>query len=66
MHIQLNGSPTRIGEQLTARELLEQLDLAGKRVAVEVNGVIVPRSCHHEYTFQDGDEVEIVHAIGGG
>lgn len=53
-------------EGCTAAMLVTQLDLAGKRVALEVNGEIVPRSRYDQYEFADGDQVEIVHAVGGG
>lgn len=66
MHILLNGTPTPIMEELTASELVKQLDLAGKRIALEVNGEIVPRSQHPDFRFSPNDKVEIVHAIGGG
>ena len=51
---------------LTVADLLVRLDLAGKRVAVELNLDIVPRSQHASTRLQDGDRVEVVHAIGGG
>lgn len=66
MHIQVNGSSTEVAQVFTAQQLVEQLELAGKRVALEVNGEIVPRSRYAEHALQDGDRVEIVHAIGGG
>ncbi|MDE2197092.1 MAG: sulfur carrier protein ThiS [Gammaproteobacteria bacterium] len=66
MQILVNGAVTEIAAAFTARELIQQLQLAGKRVALEVNGAIVPRSSHAEYRFKPGDKVEIVHAIGGG
>jgi sulfur carrier protein len=66
MQILLNGTPTPITDGLSAGDLLRQLDLAGKRIALEVNGEIVPRSRHPEFRFNPGDKVEIVHAIGGG
>jgi len=46
--------------------LIEEMGLAGRRLAVEVNLEIVPRSSHAAHQFQSGDKVEIVHAIGGG
>ncbi len=46
--------------------MLEQMQLTGKRVAVEVNCEIVPRSLHEDRELQAGDRVEIVQAIGGG
>ena len=66
MQILVNGAVTEVAEALTARHLVQQLQLSGKRVALEVNGAIVPRSSHAEYQFKPGDRVEIVHAIGGG
>jgi len=66
MLLHVNGDATDLPSGLTARQLLERLDLSGKRVALEVNGEIVPRSTHATHEFRDGDKVEIVHAIGGG
>jgi sulfur carrier protein len=66
MEITLNGEPKQIPTGTTAARLIELLDLSGRRLAVEVNEEIVPRSTYYGYTFQPGDKVEIVHAIGGG
>jgi sulfur carrier protein len=66
MRLQLNGQATELPSGLTARGLLERLELAGKRVALEVNGEIVPRSGYDSRQLTEGDKVEIVHAIGGG
>ncbi len=66
MNIVLNGEPTGLQEALTLRGLIDRLELTGKRLAVEVNEEVVPRSEHGEYRLRDGDRVEIVHAIGGG
>ena len=66
MQLEINGQATELPAGLTARALLERLELAGKRVALEVNGEIVPRSVHAAHQLKDGDKVEIVHAIGGG
>jgi sulfur carrier protein len=66
MNIVLNGEQRGLVEALTLRGLIDQLDLAGKRLAVEVNEEVVPRSLHAEYRLHDGDRVEIVQAIGGG
>ena len=66
VHILVNGNATEMPDALSARELVERLELAGKRIALEVNGEIVPRSGYAEHRFKDGDRVEIVHAIGGG
>ena len=66
MQILLNGASTELPTDLTARELVEHLELTGKRIAIEVNGEIVPRSTYAAHKIEDGDKVEIVHAIGGG
>lgn len=66
MNIQLNGEPMEIAEAATIATLLATLSLTGKRLAVEVNEDIVPRSQHGEYELKSGDCVEVVHAIGGG
>ena len=66
MQITLNGDPHVVADGATVASLIEQLDLAGKRLAVEVNEEVVPRSHHAEHTLASGDQVEIVHAIGGG
>jgi len=56
----------QVPQRSTLQDLIERLQLAGKRIAVEVNLEIVPRSQHPDYQLQAGDRVEIVHAIGGG
>ena len=66
MHILLNGTATELPGSPTAHELVERLQLSGKRIAMEVNGEILPRSRYGEHRFQEGDKVEVVHAIGGG
>ncbi|RUL74390.1 sulfur carrier protein ThiS [Dyella choica] len=66
MQITLNGHPHDCGDTLTLTELLHEAGYAGRRVAVEVNQEIVPRSQHGAYSLRQGDKVEIVHAIGGG
>lgn len=66
MHIQLNGEPRELSEGTTLSGLIGQLGLTGKRLAVELNEDIIPRSQHNEQVLTDGDRVELVHAIGGG
>jgi sulfur carrier protein len=66
MQIHLNGEAYPLAGATTVAELVEQLGLVGKRLAVELNLDIVPRSQFAETRLQDGDRVEIVHAIGGG
>lgn len=66
MKILLNGTPRELPAPLSVLALLQAEHLAERRVAVEVNGEIVPRSRHAEQRLNDGDVVEIVHALGGG
>lgn len=66
MHVLLNGAPRTLPTGATVAALLDAEGLSGRRVAVEVNGGIVPRGQHAEHSLQDGDRVEIVHALGGG
>ena len=66
MNIQLNGETRPLSGPITLIELLAAEGLAERRVAVEVNHEIVPRSQHGEHRLKDGDVVEIVHALGGG
>lgn len=66
MRIQLNGEALELPEGQSVADLLTRLDLTGRRVAVELNLDIVPRSQHAATLLRDGDRVEVVHAIGGG
>ncbi len=66
MEISLNGSPYQLPENTTLAVLIAQLDLTNKRLAIEVNQEIVPRSQFESYLLTDNNHVEIVHAIGGG
>lgn len=66
MKAQINGQSADIPEGYTVADLLLDQGLAGRRVAVELNGNIVPRSHHDRQPITDGDRLEIVHAIGGG
>ena len=66
MEIVLNGQPRPLAAGTTRTALLEAEGLAGRRVAVEVNGQIVPRGNHAGHLLAAGDQVEIVHALGGG
>jgi len=66
MHITLNGDARDCAPGTSVSSLLDAAGYAGKRVAVEVNLEIVPRSAHATRLLADGDRVEIVHAIGGG
>jgi sulfur carrier protein len=66
MDITLNGEPRAIAAMTTVLQLLAQEGLGERRVAVEVNGEIIPRSRHGEHPLATGDRIEIVHALGGG
>jgi sulfur carrier protein len=66
MKITLNGIEQDAADTMTLLELLEMAGFKNKRVAVEINRRIVPRSLHAEHPVTDGDRIEIVHAIGGG
>ncbi|MGY0620355.1 sulfur carrier protein ThiS [Lysobacter sp. A378] len=66
MDIILNGEPRELAAPTTLARLLQDEGLAERRVAVEINGQIVPRSQHDERALADGDRIEIVHALGGG
>jgi sulfur carrier protein len=66
MQITVNGEIREAAEGLTVAALLGELELAGKRLAVEVNEDVIPRSDHPRHALREGDRVEIVHAIGGG
>jgi len=66
MRIQLNGEPFELPDGESVAALLTRLDLAGRRVAVELNLDIVPRSQHDATALREGDQVEVGHAIGGG
>jgi sulfur carrier protein len=66
MEIYVNGAPRQFAGEVTIAALLDELGCAGRRVAVEINQDIVPRSGYAERRVQPGDRVEIVQAIGGG
>ncbi len=66
LRIILNGEARDLPAPLDIPALLAHEGLAERRVAVEVNGAIVPRSRHAGFALGDGDRVEIVHALGGG
>ncbi|BBF83814.1 sulfur carrier protein ThiS [Aquitalea magnusonii] len=66
MQLRINGEVKEFARLATVAELVQALELVGKRVAVELNGEIVPRSQHGSAVLSDGDELEIVVAVGGG
>lgn len=66
MNIHINGQPHELADGLTVKALLDELGYGEKRVAVERNGELVPKSRHGEQVVEDGDRIEILQAIGGG
>jgi sulfur carrier protein len=66
MQIILNGTPREVPDNLSAAELIGSLGLGDRRLAVEINQEIIPRSAFETHWLCAGDRVEIVHAIGGG
>jgi sulfur carrier protein len=66
MQIQLNGENREIREGITVASLLEELKLAGKPVAVEVNLELIVKARHGEKSLSPGDRVEVVSLVGGG
>lgn len=66
MIIRLNGESLELAEGSTISDLIAAQDLLGRRIAIECNGEIVPRSQHASHVLSANDTLEIVHAIGGG
>lgn len=66
IRVTVNGAPHRFEQPLDVAELIARLRLAGKKIAVERNGEIVPKSAHAATRLTDGDALEIVVAVGGG
>lgn len=66
MNIVLNGENRQIDSNCSLSQLLKSLHMENKRLAVEINQQIIPRSDFDNYILNDLDKVEIVQAIGGG
>ncbi len=66
LNITINGEPRQFAAGQTVAGVVEALALAGKRIAVERNGEIVPKSQHAATPLVSGDRLEIVVAVGGG
>ena len=64
--ITVNGEPRQLDAPLNCADLIATLELTGKRVALERNGEIVPRSRYTDQALAEGDRLEIVVAVGGG
>ncbi len=66
MKLTINGEIRHYPTPLNVAELVEALGYTGKRIAIERNGEIVPRSLHPDVLLDEGDQLEIVVAVGGG
>jgi sulfur carrier protein len=66
LELKINGEVRQFSAALTVTGLIEQLGYTGKRIAVERNGEIVPKSQHATTALVSGDQLEIVVAVGGG
>jgi sulfur carrier protein len=66
IQIKLNGEMTAFEGQPSVADLLKNLHLGIPSFAVAVNRSVIPRSEHEKVLLQEGDEVEVVHAVGGG
>ena len=66
MNIYFNGESRALEGAVTVAQLLEREGLGDRRVAVEINREIVPKSQHATHVLHEGDKVEVVHALGGG
>ncbi len=66
MRIQVNGEPREVAEETSIRALIEALGLGAVPVAVERNHDLVPRALHEATALRDGDQLEVVHFVGGG
>jgi sulfur carrier protein len=66
MEIIINGRPTDVPDGVDLAALIERLELSNRRLAVEVNEELVPRSRFAVHRLAASDRVEIIHAVGGG
>jgi len=66
MQITINGESRSVVDGLSVALLLEELKLAARNVAVEVNLELVPRAQHATYLLKEGDRLEVVSLVGGG
>jgi len=64
--ISINGEVRQFDNSISVATLLEQMQLTGKRIALERNGEILPRGQFNQQLLADGDQLEIVVAVGGG
>ncbi len=66
MHLTINGEPQGVGDGLTVADLINHLGLNQQRIAIEVNREVIARERYTALTLTEGDQIEIVHFVGGG
>jgi thiamine biosynthesis protein ThiS len=66
MRLQVNGEPREFDGPMTVASLVEKLGLDARKIAIERNLEIVPRSTYGSVALTDGDRLEIVNFVGGG
>ncbi|PSJ18473.1 sulfur carrier protein ThiS [Nitrosomonas supralitoralis] len=66
IQLTINGQPQQFESPINVTQLIDHLELHGKRIAIERNGEIIPRSQFSEQTLSHGDQLEVVVAVGGG
>ncbi|RTX67091.1 sulfur carrier protein ThiS [Staphylococcus hyicus] len=66
MSLNINGDAFEIDRLMTIAELIECLEIEGKRIAIELNGQVIKRSLWPTYTLSDNDQIEILEFVGGG
>ncbi len=66
MILQVNGSSLEVNEKSTVIDLITKLNYQDQRIALEINGVIIPRSKYTEFALNKDDICEIIKAVGGG
>jgi len=64
--VSINGASRQLSDSTNVATLIEEMALTGKRIALERNGEIVPRSRFATQQLADGDKLEVVVAVGGG
>ncbi len=64
--VSINGMTRSFGQAISLAELIQEMGLGGKRIALERNGEIVPRGSYAQQMLANGDQLEIVVAVGGG
>lgn len=66
IQLTINGQPQQFESPINVTQLIDHLELHGKRIAIERNGEIIPRSLFSEQMLSHGDQLEVVVAVGGG